>query len=144
MIFRHNSAQNNVYQSLKTLQFKSTKHKDLYSKWIQFWTLTLPRVLYYEVACKSISLIKPVVYPAEFHLEGMHRFPYPLWEGAVKQNLIEILRKEKDKATVAPGPPSFTSFPNPAPLRRWRKLLAVGVITLDLGKGVAKHWEFLP
>lgn len=40
------------------------------------------------------------------------------------------------KATVAPGPPSFTSFSNSAPLRgsfrRWRKLLAVGVSTLDL------------
>lgn len=54
------------------------------------------------------------------------------------------------KAIVAPGPPSFTSFSISAPLRgsfrRWRKLLAVGVSTLDaldLGKGVAQRGRFL-
>lgn len=36
MTFRNNSAQSNVYQSLKTFTFKSTKDKYLYSKWIEF------------------------------------------------------------------------------------------------------------
>lgn len=82
MTFRCNSAQSNVYQSLKTFKFKSTEDKYLSSKWIEFCTLTLLRVLYYRVVCKSLSLIKPVVFPAEFHLKVMqYQFIYPLWEG---------------------------------------------------------------
>lgn len=67
MTFKRNSAQSNVYQSLKTFKFKSTEDKYLSSTWIDFYTLTLPRELCYRVVFKSLSLIKPVVFPAEFH-----------------------------------------------------------------------------
>lgn len=84
-------------------------------------------------------------------MHAAHQFGTPVG-GAAKQKLDRNTEREKDKATVAPGPPSFTSFPNSAPLRgslrRWRKLLAAGAmvldLALDLGKGVAQLWEFLP
>lgn len=51
------------------------------------------------------------------HRISLKRFPYPLdVRGQWNRNLIEILGRGKDKATVAPGPP-FTSFPDSAPLR---------------------------
>lgn len=70
----------------------------------------------------------------------MHWFNTLYGKGQWNRNL-EILRREKDKDMVAPGP-FFTSFPNSALLRcssrRWRKLLVVGVITLDLALG--REW----